>query len=64
VSGLRPVNAWLPIQRLPFFLEKHMRTTYNEKGPKTAHLCHHARCRAVDRANVLFKEMQMSMKGV
>jgi hypothetical protein len=27
---------------LPFFLEKRMRTTYNEKGPKTAHLCNRA----------------------
>jgi hypothetical protein len=32
----------MPIERLPFFLEKRMRTTYNEKGPKTAHLCNHA----------------------
>jgi hypothetical protein len=32
----------MPIERLPFFLEKPMRTTYNEKGPKTAHLCNHA----------------------
>jgi hypothetical protein len=28
--------------RVPFFLEKRMRTTYNEKGLKTAHLCNHA----------------------
>jgi hypothetical protein len=63
VAGLRPVKPWPRIERLPFFLEKHMRTTYNEKGPKTAHLWDHARYRAVGHANVLFKEMQMSMKA-
>jgi hypothetical protein len=37
VSGLRPVNGRMPMGVSPFFLEKHIRTTYNEKSLKTAH---------------------------
>jgi hypothetical protein len=34
---IEAVNAGMPIERLPFFLEKDVRRTYNEKSPKTAH---------------------------
>jgi hypothetical protein len=35
VSGLRPIRGSMD-KCLPFFLEKEVRRTYNEKGPKTA----------------------------